>query len=198
MPERDGLGEREASRPARTSFVTLWLRGSEHLLGHSSQALPFPLQVIHCVCVSAARWQQASCNTSSEAEEETNRRGQVSSPRKILGAAWGGLRKGRAVAQSCPLSERGHPLASVQCWAVGAGVCLAAPKDTSVPGEQPLLPTCSPAVVVMAPFMGQLSLMVTRNFLVLHLPGLAKELSNCLGQDTFLSAPDTPGRRPSK
>lgn len=75
--KNDGLGEPVRSHPERASFVTPWLLGSGHLLGCLSLALPFPLQMIHCVSgVSAPHWQQASPSVSSEAEEEKDKREQ--------------------------------------------------------------------------------------------------------------------------
>lgn len=61
MPGRGiDLESREVS-PWESELCHPWLLGSEHLLSSSSLALPFPLQVIHCVSgVSAPGRQQTS------------------------------------------------------------------------------------------------------------------------------------------
>ena len=70
-----GLESSENS-PRESKRCHPWLLGSEHLLRSSSLALPFPLQMIHCVSgVSAPCWQQASPSTLSEAEKEQDGRG---------------------------------------------------------------------------------------------------------------------------
>lgn len=110
--EKDGPGGCGSSRLGTVGFVTLGCLGPECLLGQSSLALPGPLKVTRCVSVCQPHaWPQASPNnTSSEAEEEPDRRGQCSPPRRKPGAVLvpSGLRKGGAEAQSCHVTERRH------------------------------------------------------------------------------------------
>ena len=65
-------------------------------------------------CVSAPRWQQAPPCTS-EVEEEKDRRGRFSSPRKTLGAILSGLEKGQESSELLCHRARTHS------WLAGGG-----------------------------------------------------------------------------